>query len=682
MNKIYLAIPTANYNAVVEHFDILNANAFKHAAHSLKSSLNPKKIDQFNNFSTAQKYSTNSKIDNNYENTIILNALSKAIGFKSHAHYMQQQPVIQKLKAQYNLRKYVTSFNQSYGVETNCYTFYEVQFHKLSGQAIYNLSSNIQNMLLNYAQIEPSNNHKLITLLSDFDNLPNVMRIDYDENQCLQNAEEILKAILSSDNIELSLSEKTYTKADFINELYYTLFRKLDMPSKEHISHYNFTKIHDSQCYSTLVPFPEIQNHFIKNNEYHHISDYSDYKIKTSEAVFDTFIKILRALYQEFIKQEEITIHTLKDNDQAVIFSKQNGEYCILVKNQISELLPRQDRLTGLPFHELPYCMQEDYHYEYWQKFEHTKPIYYSPNYDQFRVTSSQYKVQYFNESNNEKHFHIQNSGYQPLRPSKNLRILEDFQDTNFTHQWINNILFHKTSIFGKTIWVSDLVSHDNFSSFINENPNFFNERSAEADQLVINNKGNENIEIIKNEFIHNYNPYREPVDPISVTWFDIVKYLKWFETLSFRPMRLLMPSEFYELRVRGHKDTWLSRDEFMHLKAKEKGITVDDLSENDQEYFYNQYRSLNYDITSDNLRFHTAVDEAEWLSNFRLISTKLMTKIEYAISLAELLARNPQHPIFPDTFLAPPRELSAQNNGHDFGFKTFFRLCFEEPTH
>lgn len=680
MNKVYLAIRTPLYNAVIEKFDILNENALKHTAHSIKSSINSKKIELFNNFSTAQKYSTNSKIDNNYATSVVLDALSKSIGFKSHAHYIQQQKsVIQTLKNKYNLRKYVTAFNQSHGIENSSHSFYEIDFHQLSGQTIFNIG--ICTQYINSKDLENFSNNKnpIIKLLFNFHHLPGIDYIEYDEDKCLNDAKKILEMILLSNNNELSLNDNSYTKIDIINYLYEELSRKLDLSLTNHISTYAFFKSHDSQCYKTLVPFSEIHINFIKNNEYHHISNYSDDKIKTSKAVFDVFITILHALYQEFIKQEEITVHTLQDNNRIVIFNKQNGEYCILVKNQISELLPRRDRITGLPFNELPYCIQEEYHYEYWRLFEYSKPVYYetAPSYYQLRDTLPQSNSQYFNETNNEKQFHIENKGYEPLRPPKHLRFLDIYPD--LTHQNINNVVFHKTSVLGKTLWISDLISHNNFSKFIDENPNFFNERNPKADKLVIHKMHNENIEI-QDDFIHNHNPYREKIDAISVTWFDVVKYLKWFEECSFQPFRLLMPSEFYELRIRGHKDTWLSKDEFIQLKSQEQNLNADDLSQHDQEYFHHQYRALKHDITKDGIRFHTDVDEAEWLGNFKLIRTKLMSEIGGTWSLAQRLANDPQHPILPDTFLNPPQEISCHNNGHDFGFKTYFRLCFEEP--
>lgn len=680
MNKTYLVVRTKNYNAIVEHFDVLNENAFKHAAHSLKAPNDSGKINPFNNFSNARKYSTNSKIDNNYENSVVLDALATSTGFTSHAAYKQQLPVIQKFKTQNNLKKYVPALS---GIATCSINFYELPFHELSGQTIFDISSAQTKYISRHTLDSGSENiQPIIRLLAEFHHLPSIGLIAYNESQCLDEAEKILEIIQSNNEDRFSLNDDTYTKVDIINYLYKELLLKLDMSSKNHISTYNFTTLHDSLRYNTLIPFINIQIRFIENNEYHHINDYSDYKIKTSQAILDTCTKILHVLYQEFIKQQAITIHTLKGNEHIVIFSKQNGEYCILVKDQISELLPREDRLTGLPFNELPYSMQEDYHYEYWKQFEHTKPICYeeSPDYYQFRDSYSQYKVQYFNENDNDKKFHIEHKKYQPLRLPRNLRLLENLSNTTLTCQRIKNILFHKAIVFDKTLWVSELISHDDFAVFIDNNPNYLNERNSQADKLVIRSNNIRDVEI-KDEFLHNHNPYREPVNPISVTWFDIVKYLKWFEECAFHPIRLLMASEFHELRIRGHKDTWLSKDEFIQLKSQEQNLNADDLSQHDQEYFHHQYRALKHDITKDGIRFHTDVDEAEWLGNFKLIRTKLMSEIWGTWSLAQRLANDPQHPILPDSFLNPPQEISTQNNGHDFGFKTYFRLCFEEPT-
>lgn len=195
-------------------------------------------------------------------------------------------------------------------------------------------------------------------------------------------------------------------------------------------------------------------------------------------------------------------------NDNLVFLKGENGEYDFVYKNQRGELFDHQIYSPFLKRSEIPY-FDDEYHFKRWFYFEYkgfSKRISHLAEIDFYKDGGSEHNY----PRDLLKEYLTKNREYIPYKIKENKR-LDGF----------NKIKIHET----KEIMVSRLITIRDWNCFCEENNEYITYRKN-MDDIVSINTDNDNL-------------------PVSLTFYDVLKYIDWFNKKYDTNTRLLTYEEY-----------------------------------------------------------------------------------------------------------------------------------------
>lgn len=312
-------------------------------------------------------------------------------------------------------------------------------------------------------------------------------------------------------------------------------------------------------------------------------------------------------------------------NENLVFLKGEDGEYDYVYKNQRDEFFEHQIYAPFLKRADIP-SFDNDYHFKRWFYFE----------YCGFRQKIHHLAEVDFYKNGGNGHTY---PGYQAL--SKEFLIKQENYkyDNKKTSKELDG--FHKINIStDKNIMVSDLVTIKHWKDFCKENIDYINKRTKMDNLESINNENDD--------------------FPISLTFFDVLKYISWFNKKHCANTRLLSYEEYKKISPNKQKENceWVNDIEFLY----DKKVTKEPPPYMEEEKFQNIIMRFSEDlefIKFNEINFINSDRFAEWVLEKSCIRSKTLTSFygDNAIIMS-----------------APPLTSSGKYKYTKIGF----RLCYD----
>jgi len=207
-------------------------------------------------------------------------------------------------------------------------------------------------------------------------------------------------------------------------------------------------------------------------------------------------------------------IKVLPFSDSLVFLKGSDGQYDFVFKNQRDKIFDHQIFGKSLKRADIPSCIS-DYQFFRWHYFE----------YQGWRDMDSHNSENLFYDKGNRLPGHY---------PGKD-EILQSYHEEmcNFKPKKVQSSLklpgFKEAIVNNKPLMISSLITIDQLCRFIEANSDYLEYRVGD-----------------------NLDPVNTEADrtlPATVTWFDVLAYINWFEKETEVPIRLLRLAEYEELR-------------------------------------------------------------------------------------------------------------------------------------
>lgn len=314
-------------------------------------------------------------------------------------------------------------------------------------------------------------------------------------------------------------------------------------------------------------------------------------------------------------------------NDNLVFLKGENGEYDFLYKNQRDELFDHKIYSPFLKRSEIPY-FDDEYHFKRWLYFEYQgfrRKISHLAEIDFYKDGGSpqNYPPKEFDLI---KKYLIKKEIYLPPQKKKNEKL------NGFSKIKISDC---------KSIMISNLITINDWNEFCKENQDYIKHRKGMDDLKSINTDSNDM--------------------PVSLTFYDVLKYIHWFNKKNNTNVRLLT---FDEYKVTSpfeqmERNEWKNTDiEFLY----DGKISTEHPPYMDEEKFQNIIMRFSKDIKTivhDQINFIESDRFAEWILEKACVRSKTLTSFygDKAVIRA-----------------TPPLDCS----GKDKYTKIGFRLCYD----
>lgn len=253
---------------------------------------------------------------------------------------------------------------------------------------------------------------------------------------------------------------------------------------------------------------------------------YTDYELKlycTQKTNKESYIqncKEHKAILDLFIyridNQEKGWVEILSYNENLIFLKGKDGEYDFIFKNQREDKFEHQIYDPYLQRAEIP-KFDDTYHFQRWYYFE------FMGFRQEIRHKAEQ---KFYAENPAENYFkeyivkkYLENKYKEPHKPI--LQKISGFQEIKLQN--------------GKTLMVSDLVTIQDFEIFKSENSDYFKRREKLEKSYKIDVLESVNSEIDKSL-------------PVTVTGYDVWKYVHWFNQKHGIQTRLLDDEEYREI--------------------------------------------------------------------------------------------------------------------------------------
>lgn len=258
----------------------------------------------------------------------------------------------------------------------------------------------------------------------------------------------------------------------------------------------------------------------IDNNEY----IYQEYDSDKGLVEQKEYFEIQHYFHQMLLELKKGWIEIIPFSEHLIFLKDQDGSYDFLFRNlRTSKYYSPFGNYIKHDF--IPTAFKENYDFERWQYFgfkgdeskceqiplwkekdEHESEIEFY-RYDEFSNYPSSREIL--------KSFYVKKGLYIPFKNKAKIKKLDGFNEV---------------AIGNKTLFVSQLITIEEFSTFYKE---YKKERSVSLDNLKTVNK--EDVSL-----------------PVSATWYDAISYCKWLENKTKVQMRLITPEEYKFICPKG----------------------------------------------------------------------------------------------------------------------------------
>ncbi|QUM79209.1 hypothetical protein HWV01_02145 [Moritella sp. 5] len=333
-------------------------------------------------------------------------------------------------------------------------------------------------------------------------------------------------------------------------------------------------------------------------------------------------------LFRERIEQSENGwVDVIPFNNNLIFLRGDDGQYDFVFKNQRDEIFEHQIFGKALKRADIPSCIS-DYQFLRWHYFEYqgwrqmdrhcAENLYYEKGHYQYNYPGQDVVLQ---------DYYKDKGGFVPkkLRTGKRLAC------------------FNEVLLGGKRLMVSQLITIDDLNRFAISRADYMEYRIGD------------NLDSVNNE--------DDSTLPVSVTWFDVLAYLNWFEANTEIPARLLTVNE-YELIRAEEKISKTQKNTASDLKFVDRDGKVFPehpayMAEGEFQALDLKFGNIDKHINSFGLEFMQSNYFAEWLmegTSIRSGNLKSFYNNDHIIRCC------------------PPKS----NTGKYKGIKTGFRICYE----
>ncbi|WP_392340719.1 hypothetical protein [Moritella marina] len=218
-------------------------------------------------------------------------------------------------------------------------------------------------------------------------------------------------------------------------------------------------------------------------------------------------------------------VEVLPFNNSLIFLRGSNGQYDFIFKNQREKIFKHQIFGESLKRADIPSFMS-NYQFHRWHYFE----------YQGWR---------YMDKHNAENRFYNQENSSSAHYPGMDV-VLQTYHEAmhNFTPKPGRSRSelpeFKKVIVNNKALMISNLITIDDLCQFKEANSDYLDYRTGDELDSV-------NVDI-------------DTALPATLTWFDALSYVNWFENKTREPIRLLNLSEYKSLR----EMTIVSKNEFV----------------------------------------------------------------------------------------------------------------------
>ncbi|KXI21746.1 hypothetical protein [Photobacterium sanguinicancri] len=234
--------------------------------------------------------------------------------------------------------------------------------------------------------------------------------------------------------------------------------------------------------------------------------------------------------------------------------------------------------------------------------------------------------------------------------PSRSVVIKNYYEDLGYfshpkeiTHRKLTD--FVEVNLIGKRLMISPLISINELNKFIAERPDY------------IDYRGGDILSSVNNE--------EDLTLPASVTWFDAMAYLNWFEETRKTPARLLTAHEYSLLRAKDDitkaQESQASDLNFLNLNSEGDVLFQSNsyISTDNYPLAVVRFGNVNRYTNSFGIEFMCSNSFAEWLMEETCIRSGSLKSFYHNDNV---IRSRP----------------SASSTGAYKGVKTGFRICYE----
>ncbi len=367
-------------------------------------------------------------------------------------------------------------------------------------------------------------------------------------------------------------------------------------------------------------------------NQPHEIELYLGNTDKASLNRDKALVKTKFDLFRKRIEQGcEGWVEIIPFNNKLVFLKGENGQYDFVFKNQRDKVFEHQIFGKSLKRSDIP-SFVSNYQFLRWHYFE----------YQGWRYLDSHNSENLFYEKGNKS------SGY-PDRST----ILQSYHvaEGNFIPKPKKSSIklsgFHEVFVESKPLMVSNLITIDELNCFKENNSDYLEYRVGD------------NLESVNDE--------HDNTLPATVTWFDVLAYINWFEKEVGVPVRLLRLSEYAVLRepekIPIERHPVFTDLKFIDTFGRVYSEHPPYMAEDDFQRLTCRFGNTKQIQSEADLKFMESNSFAEWL----LEETCIRSGNLKSFYNDDLIIRS-----------KPPLE----STGKYKGVKVGFRLCYEMPTH
>ncbi|KGQ56605.1 MULTISPECIES: hypothetical protein [Pasteurellaceae] len=408
------------------------------------------------------------------------------------------------------------------------------------------------------------------------------------------------------------MPEKIFTGFNFRYDLHFDDGFYLDK-----ISSYYFNLIGD-QLITPRIDKYEIQIYYQNDYESEIEKD-----LKLHEKYLDLFVSRIDSLNEGWV-------NIIPYNENLVFLQGENGEYDFIYKNQRDEKFYHSKESYGefLKLADIP-NFDDFYHFKRWLYFEYQgfrQEMHHLAEIDFYKNGGN--GISYSGSQEVYKRFLIKKKIY-TYHNKKTSKKLDGFHEINIG--------------ISRNIMVSDLITIKDWKEFCKENRDYIKERK-EKNKM-------DNLESINNE---------DDNTPVSLTFYDVLKYISWFNEKNDANVRLLNYEEYKKISPHKQKERceWADDIEFLY----EGKVTKEAPPYMREEKFQNIIMRFSKELNSikwNSINFINSDRFAEWILEKSCIRSKTLTSFygDEAVIRA-----------------APPLESSGKYKYTKIGF----RLCYD----
>lgn len=225
--------------------------------------------------------------------------------------------------------------------------------------------------------------------------------------------------------------------------------------------------------------------------------------------------RLMFSFFRELIEEgDEGWVDIIPFNPNLIFLKGRDGDFDFVFKNQRDKRFKHEAFGGSMRISDVPSFI-EDYHFDRWQYFEHCGWREYEKHEaEEFFYASGGTPNEYPGTSVVYKNYYRDKGLYSPRYSVKCNKLLDRFS---------------RVSCKGELLAVSNVVTISEFSVFAKENPDYLAERKGDSLKPV--------------------NDEQDKELPVSLTWFDAVRYIKWYQDVTGVAVRLLTLNEYKAIR-------------------------------------------------------------------------------------------------------------------------------------